>query len=394
MNRPTAVVIKLDSITGLDTARILSGYKIPVVGIADDPGHYCCKTNSCKEILFADTSDGKLVDTLLSLARKLRGKPALFPCSDESVRIVSDNRERLGEFYNFVIPDADVLDLCMNKQNFYRYAMDNGLPIPATFFPSNKSDLEEIINKAAFPYIVKPVMRTPNWFRYFKNKVIKVMSPQELSDVFETCSGAGENVIVQEWIKGGDSDLYSCIFYHDKDYNQSVTFTSRKLRQWFIEDGEACLAEECRNDPVLNTTADVLGRIKFRGIGSIEFKLDNSSGRYFIIEPNIGRPVLRIALVEAAGVPILHTMYCDASGLPLPANAGQRYAGVKWILLHQDIRSARAYYKKGGLSLVGWLKSLYGVKSFADLSMRDPLPFVSLIYTGFLGIFKDFFKDL
>ncbi len=390
MIRPPAVVIKLDSITGLDTARVLSRYKVPVVGIADDPGHYCCKTNSCEEILFADTSDAKLLDTLLSLARKLRGKPVLFLCSDESVRIVSDNRERLGEFYNFVIPDADVLDLYMNKQNFYRYAFDNGLPIPATFFPSNKSDLDEILNKAKFPYIVKPVVRTPNWFRYFKNKVIKVKSPQELSDVFETCSGAGENVIVQEWINGSDSDLYSCIFYHDKDYNQSVTFTSRKLRQWFIDDGDACLAEECRNDLVLNTTAEVLGRIKFRGIGSIEFKLDNSSGRYFIIEPNIGRPVTRIGLVEAAGVPILYTMYCDASGLPLPSYDGQRYAGVKWISLHQDILSAWAYYRMGRLSLGGWLKSLYGVKSFAVLSMRDPLPFISLIYGGFIGFLKTY----
>lgn len=138
------------------------------------------------------------------------------------------------------------------------------------------------------------------------------------------------------------------------------------------------------------TTAEVLGRIKFRGIGSIEFKLDNSSGRYFIIEPNIGRPVTRIGLVEAAGVPILYMMYCDASGLPLPSCDGQRYAGVKWISLHQDIRSAWAYYRMGRLSLGGWLKSLYGVKSFAVLSMRDPLPFISLIYGGFIGFLKTY----
>ena len=139
-------------------------------------------------------------------------------------------------------------------------------------------------------------------------------------------------------------------------------------------------------------TAEVLRRIKFKGIGSIEFKLDRSSGRYFIIEHNIGRPVTRIGLVEAAGVPILHTMYCDASGLPLPSCAGQRYTGVKWISLHQDIRSARAYYREGRLSLGEWLKSLYGVKTFADLSIRDPLPFISLIYGGFIDLFKSYRK--
>jgi hypothetical protein len=41
---PNAVVIGLDSVTGLQTARILSKHNVPVIGIAKDRGHYCCKT--------------------------------------------------------------------------------------------------------------------------------------------------------------------------------------------------------------------------------------------------------------------------------------------------------------------------------------------------------------
>lgn len=143
MGKPPAIVIKLDSITGLCTARVLSRYGIPVTGIADDPRHYCVKTNSCEEVRFTDTSGEGLLDALLSLAPKFQAKPVLFPCSDESVRVISANRGRLGEFYNFVIPDEDVLALYMNKENFYRYAQDNGFPVPPTFFPVKTSDLKE-----------------------------------------------------------------------------------------------------------------------------------------------------------------------------------------------------------------------------------------------------------
>lgn len=359
-----------------------------MIGIADDPGHFSCKTNSCQEIIYTRTSDDNLFRTLMSVARRLESKPVLLPCSDESVRVISDNRTKLGEFYNFVIPDGELLDLYMNKERFYKYAEQNSFPVPATFYPANKSDLEEITARNLFPYIIKPVKRTENWFRYFINKVVRVTNSQELSQVFDTCSAAGEDVIVQEWINGSDSDLYSCIFYYDKDFNRLVTFTSRKLRQWYTENGDASLAEECRNDDVLNITLDLLGRVNFRGIGSVEFKLDNSRGRYFIIEPNIGRPVSRIGLVEAAGVPIIYTMYCDASGLPPPANIGQRYAGVKWISLYLDVRAAWAYFGEGKLTLRDWLKSLCGVKSYADFSIRDPLPFMAILYTGSLMLLK------
>lgn len=378
MKKPPAVVIKLDCRTGLQTARILSRYQIPVIGIVDDPANFCSRTNSCKEILVTNTSDERLVDTLLSLALKIQDKAVLFPISDQSVQVVSDNRERLGEYYHFVIPDGNILTLFMNKTNFYKYAQKKSLPIPNTYFPRTKAELDEVADRIQFPCIVKPAIRTGTdiWFDHFSNKVIKINNPQELYDVFDRCLIASENIIVQDWIKGNDSNLLSSIFYYDSNYNPVITFTSRKLRQWPIENGDASLAIECRNDEVLNQTTEVLSSVKFKGLGSIEFKMDNSSGRYFIIEPNIGRPVTRIGLVEKAGVEILYTMYCDALGLALPSKTKQQFKGIKWISINNDIRAAMAYYKNGELTIWEWFKSIQGVKAFADLSVRDPMPFL------------------
>ncbi len=49
-----AVVVGLDTITGLQTARILAGHGIPVTGLANDAGHYACRTRACERVVQAD----------------------------------------------------------------------------------------------------------------------------------------------------------------------------------------------------------------------------------------------------------------------------------------------------------------------------------------------------
>ncbi len=375
MVKTPAVVIKLDSITGLQTARILSGYGIPVIGIVDDPSHFCSRTSCCEEIIVGSTTDDGLLETLSVIAGKW-GVSALFPCSDESVRVISRNRERLTEHFRFVLPDEDVLDLFMNKVNFYKYARDGGFTIPSTFFPARREDIDEIAEKLRPPYIVKPAVKTKRWIDRVQKKVLKLGSIEELRGIYDDCLGAAGVIIVQERIGGDDSCLRSSIFYYNSVCEQVLTFTSRKLRQWHIEDGDASLAEECRDDEAVKLTGELLAGLKFRGLGSIEFKKDPSSGRYYIIEANIGRPVTRIGLVEKAGVPILYAMYRDALGMSLPSDVMQRYTGAKWISLVNDVLSSAAYYRKKQLTAREWLASLRGVNAFAVLSLRDPLPFI------------------
>jgi D-aspartate ligase len=104
-------------------------------------------------------------------------------------------------------------------------------------------------------------------------------------------------------------------------------------------------------------------------------KRDQRSGEYFIIEPNIGRPTGRSAIAEAGGVELVYTMYCDALGLPLPANREQKYGGVKWIYLKHDLQSALHQWRRGRLSLKEWWQSLRGRKTDAVFCWTDLAPF-------------------
>ncbi len=120
-------------------------------------------------------------------------------------------------------------------------------------------------------------------------------------------------------------------------------------------------------------------------IGYVELPLDLYSGKYYIVEPNFGRPTGRSAIAEAGGVELLYTMYCDVVGLPLPTNHTQTYQGVKWVHLRRDTQAALYAWWQGELTLKEWWQSLRGRKRYALFSWSDPLPFFSdIIEVGWL----------
>jgi len=181
--------------------------------------------------------------------------------------------------------------------------------------------------------------------------------------------------MLQEWIEGTDSDLYSCNCYFNTDAQPLVTFISRKLRQWPPEIGVSSLGEECRNDIVLHESIRLFAGVGYRGLGYVEMKRDARTGKHFIIEPNIGRPTGRSAIAEAGGVDLLYAAYCDIVQQPLPANIVQKYGGAKWIYLGRDIQSALYYWRRGELTIGQWLRSWRGRKKDAVFSWNDLGPF-------------------
>lgn len=373
--QPPAVVVGLDCITGLQSARILAKYGIPIIGIAKDLAHFACRTKACARILQADTGGEEFIRVLQRLGPELQQRAVLYPCTDMSVLQISRFRQQLVEWYHVVLPAPEVVEMLMDKVSFYQYAQQKGLPIPATFFLKGRADAEEAANKLTFPVMVKPGLRTPAWEKHSKKKVYKVWSAEELLILYEQVSSWTEMLIVQEWIEGSDGNLFSCNCYFNADSNPVVTFIARKIRQWPPEIGISCLGEECRNDVVLDESIRLFRSVNYRGLGYVEMKQDVRTGKHYIIEPNIGRPTGRSAIAEAGGVALLYAKYCDVVGLPLPANLQQTYSGVKWIYWRQDIRSAIYYWRRGELSLRAWWQSWQGRKGYAVFSWSDPAPF-------------------
>lgn len=376
-DRPAAVVVGLDCITGLQTTRIFTARGIPVVGVVADPRHFCARTRLPVAIVRAQLRGEPLVDALVALGDRLDAPGVLVPCTDAAVLAISAGRDRLAEAFRFVLPDHEDVVRLMDKVGFAEHALRAGLAIPPTAVLRSRADAEGAAATLAFPAVLKPGLKGPAWLAATRAKAIQVDSADELLARYDEVGGWADVLIAQSWVPGPESSLYSVNAYYDREAEQRVSFVARKLRQWPLDTGTSCLGEEVRNPEAERIARELFGSVAYRGLGYVEAKADARTGRLMIIEPNIGRPTGRSAIAERGGVELLLSAYRDALGEPLPDAVEQRYRGVKWIYWRHDLQAALVRATRGELSAGEWLRSVRGPKIEAVFARRDPVPFVA-----------------
>ena len=376
-DKPYAVIVGLDNLTGLQTARILSDRGVPVIGVAGNRDHWACRTRACERVVEARIDSAALIDALETLGPTLRSRAVVVPCTDLAVMNISANRARLSPWFHIRLPEHSMVERLTDKLEFVSFALENELPIPPTFLLRSREAAEAAASSAVYPCVLKPALRSVAWDADAGGKVLRINSDAEFLSTYDRVAGLAETLIAQEWVEGTDGDLFSCNCYFDRNSQSLASFIARKIRQWPPVVGISCSGEEVRNDEVLDVSLRLFTAARYQGLGYVEMKRDKRTGRHYIIEPNIGRPTGRSAIAEGGGVELLMTMYCDAVGLPLPENRRQMYRGVKWIYLRQDLRSAWFYWRRGEITLKEYFKSIRGPKVFAIFSWRDPRPFIA-----------------
>lgn len=370
-----AVVIGLDSVTGLQTARLLARRGIPVTAVAANLRHPACRTRVCDRIVGTGLDEDALIATLLRLGPGFGAAPVLFPCTDSSVLALSRHRDVLRDRYRLVLPAPGVIETLVDKAAFQRLGEAHGFPLIAGRVLTTPADVRAAGEALRFPCVVKPAVKTPAWQRHTAAKVFRCDSADDLQRVYDAHAGAADALVVQEWIDGPATAHFTCNAYFDACSEPVATFVSQKLRQWPPEGGVGCFSRAAANDTVRDTTIRVFREVGHHGLAYLEMKYDARADRYYIIEPNVGRPTGRSAAADAAGVHLIYTQYCDALGLPLPASAGQPARGARWIYFRQDCQAAVHEWRHGALTPSAWVRSLGGVTSDALFAWRDPGPF-------------------
>jgi D-aspartate ligase len=374
---PSAIVIGLDNMTGLQTSRILSRRGIRVVGIAANGRHPACRTNTYDRLVVAPTDGDGLLSALERLEPSETGA-VLFPCTDSSVRTLAHGAPRLRGFRT-ALPDADVVDQLMDKQRFAALVAAHGFPAPATRVVSDVEQAHRAASELRFPCVVKPAVKTPRWeaggpkVRRFPDARSWIASAAELLDL-------DPELVVQEWLPGADDCLYSCNVYVAADGTPCVAFVARKLRQWPPHLGTSSLGEAVDDERIRDLALQVVSTLPFVGLGYVEIKRDPTTGQDHVIEVNVGRPTGRSAIAEGGGVELLETMYRDLVDEPLPAGRRQQDRPIKWMHVVRDTGSALHYLRTGELTPIGWLRSVRGPKVYADLDLTDPVPFVADVW--------------
>jgi len=317
-----------------------------------------------------------LIDMLCELGEDLGQGGVVIPTMDQNVPLVSQHRGRLEAAYRHSLPAPGVVDILMDKAATSKYAEAHGFLMPKSFEPTTEDDLERCLAQIEPPYILKPRSKTLAFFRFGPRKVFFTKSKDEALHAFRLMSQWEHGVVLQEWIPGPDRNLVFGLYYFDENSNLLGCFTGRKIRQFIPYCGTGCSAEPWQDDFLSEHGPRFFKEINYTGFGAIEFKISDRDGKYYLVEPSIGRTEHLFALADANNVNLPYIGYRHMAGLPGPVFE-QTSSPVRYFNLKNDFKSARTYIRDHALTTGEWLRSLRGRKQYAVFAWDDLKPFLA-----------------
>ncbi len=308
-----AVVVG-DGLNALGVLRSLHAAGVPVALLARTAGSEPNRSR-CPRIKRLYETQESLPQALVALADELGGRPVLFLTEEEAVRVVSEARATLQPRLRFrMAPHPVMLDLT-HKEGVQLAAERHGLPIPRAVRLRTESDLR-LLSALRFPCVLKPGFKHDAYGARFK-KAYTVHSAEEARTLFAEISPVLPDLLVQEWITGGDDSIHFCLQYVAADGHAVASFTGRKLRAWPPQVGgtASCMPAPEHHAELSAMTETFFRAVGFEGMASMEFKRDDRDGRFYVVEPTVGRTDFQEEVATVNGVNIPYAAYCHELGL-------------------------------------------------------------------------------
>ncbi len=352
------VVVAGFSITSLGVLRCLAGspYAVWTVGSAAHGGPARASRRRGTVVRYAAGED--LVRVLRDLRTRFDENPVLLLTEDAQVVAVGERYPDIADDYRILLPDMPTLAALGDKTQFAQLAWDAGLLVPQTRIVAGDADLDAL--GLAYPYVLKP-------FLHHAQRV----DDDSARDAFIASLSTIERsaLVAQEWIPGGDDQLYFCFLLLDADQELVASFLGRKLRQHPRGSGTTSFGVSIEDPDLVRRSHAILRELGARGYCALEYKRDPRSGEFVIMEPTVGRVNQQIALTMAAGVNFPRLAADHAYGLPIGAREPTRAAS--WIYEFGDAASLRA-----GGELRRFPAALRRADVRVLLAWDDPLPFL------------------
>lgn len=372
---PPAVVLHI-AYTGYGVVRSLASAGIPVVAFQKDTSPPEARSGLLRELI-TFVHDEDLLDRLTALAKDCREKPVLFITSDIYVEFFIRYREILEDLFLIHYPATDIVNLLLKKDAFLDYAARRSLPVPMSFKIASEEDLQQNLGDMVFPMILKPFTKTPAWLAAKLAKAYFVRSPSELVSLYRKVKSVEPRLLVQEWVPGPDANVEYCLTYFDSDTSCLASFTGAKIRQWPVGTGSTASTRPVDNELIRVITIALFSSMGYRGFGSVEYKRHEKTGKYYIMEPTVGRPNQQSYVATANGVNMPLIAYNSLTGLMVGQPLKKMDEPVYYIDEWADIGSVLVHLMQGRNCLGDFLGLLGKKKAFRYLDRSDTQVFIS-----------------
>lgn len=386
----TPVVILAGSPRGnLGIVRTLGRLGVPMYVIDSKPGSPASQSRYCKEVFhwdFAAATADETVSFLTSIGEMIGRRSFLFPTCDENAILAAKHFETLKKWFVYPEQSSALASSLVSKKEMYFLAKEHGVPTPEATFPQSIDDVLSFCETAKFPLMAKGIDGA-RLKRQLGAGVIIAENRSDLLALYERLDESERsNVMLQEYIPGGDDSVWMFNGYFDADSNCRFGITGRKIRQYPPYTGQTSLGICLRNDFVHETTVRWMKELGYKGILDIGYRYDARDGQYKVLDvnPRIGA-TFRL-FVDQNGMDVARAFYLDLTGRQVPRAVARE--GRKWVVEDCDIGSCLRYRKDGKLTLRGWLKSLQGIEEAAYFALGDLGPFFHMCMSSFLTLFS------
>jgi D-aspartate ligase len=356
------VLGEIDLVTALGRA----GIRCAVSAVPGDPALFSRHARWALPWVDPRSDPGGMTTALEGFARTQVRPPTLFYNGDADLIYVSRNRAVLERSFRFVLPEADLVETLVDKLRWQDLAEKLGLPVPRAEVVG--SGVTRPNQSLAWPLVAKPARgRHTAWrSRFGPRKAILVETGPELEDVRRLLPD--EPLIVQEFVPGPESEVYSYHVYVDDHDKVVAEFTGQKIRTWPPQFGETSALSVGLDPGIAAMGRDMVAGLKLRGVAKFDYKRA-PNGQWFLLEVN-PRFTLWHNAGASAGVNIPAIVHADLNGADRSHQSITETA--RWCHPTADFRAARAT----GLSIPKWLRWATACDARWALTWRDPMPFV------------------
>jgi len=111
-----------------------------------------------------------------------------------------------------------------------------------------------------------------HWQLEFQNKGIIINSFDDLVLYYEMASSKNLKVVIQEFIKGPNTNHYKVSAYYSRQHELLGIFTTQKIRQYPVNFGIGTYLVSGYHPEVISLGQKLFEGFGYTGLGSIEFK--------------------------------------------------------------------------------------------------------------------------
>lgn len=237
----------------------------------------------------------KYVEEIIGIIKQ-KNYLTLMPVSYISFALCSKNKERISKYTHLTIASFNQINIASSKIATYHLAEKIGVPYPNILKLSRVEEIEHI--EFTYPCVIKaPVEVGKNVVEYAHNKseLVRKYKRMVVENNFEDALP-----IVQKYVCGDGAGFFA--FYKNgicKNY-----FMHQRIREYPVTGGASVVAKRFHNKQIEEDGKRILNELKWEGVAMVEFKKDNDTGIYNLMEINAKFwGSLELALICGANFP-------------------------------------------------------------------------------------------